>query len=569
MSHVRSGRSAIDPVRDLLTAPGAPFEMVEEPVDNRLCRVFRHGPRVIADIYAAAAVHDDAVCLSGLGFTLRYGEVFASAAALKAMLSSKGMAKGDRISIAMHNRPEWIIAFIAATALGATAVLINYRASAAELALALDDTDARALIAEPDIAQRVAPAWREQNLVIVPGSEALAPLPGTIRFDDAIAAHPHAALDPVAMAPDDEAVVIFTSGTTGNPKGALISQRALMTSVIAIDYSMIGVAAEAGIDLASLAAPSGAQPGGAMLVFPLFHTAGLIAVLLPGLRRGGKIVMVEKWRVGDVLDLLERERIAGFAGSPAMLWDLLKAPRDDRDLSALRFLSVGGQGVSPKLLTELAEGFPGVTIGNGYGQTETGSVNGIGGRSLLERPTASGRPLPILDIRIVDDEGAEGAPGEIGEVYIAGATIMTGYCNRPEETAQVKRDGWIATGDLGRIDAEGYLHILDRKKNIIISGGENIGCAEVEAAASSHPAVDHAAAFGMPDERLGEVPFLAVVARDGWMVDAGVITDHIAGCLARYKVPRRIMFLEALPLNAMDKVDRRTLAALAAQGEKG
>ena len=272
--------------------------------------------------------------------------------------------------------------------------------------------------------------------------------------------------------------------------------------------------------------------------------------------------MTGKWRLDDVLDLLEQEKLASFSGSPAMLWDLLKAPREGRDLSSLRALSVGGQGITPKLLSELTAAFPGVMISNGYGQTETGAVNGIAGADLLARPTSSGRPIPIVDVRIVDDAGAEVAPGEVGEICVAGATVMIGYCNRPEDTAKTKHDGWIATGDLGRIDEGGYLHVVDRKKNIVISGGENIGCAEVEAVALTHPAVDQAIAFGVPDDRLGEVLLLAVVRHDGQDVDEAAIKAHFDGKVARYKVPRGVVFLDDLPLNALDKVDRCALAKL-------
>lgn len=546
-----------------LTAPGAPFELIEERVEGRMCRVFRHGPRTIADVYAEARAHSDAVCIAGSVGTLTYAELFAQAGALQAYLAAAGLGKGDRIAIAMHNRPEWVVAFVAISALGATPVLINYRASASELTSALDDTQAKALIAEAAIAALVTEDWRAQRLVILAGDEPDR-LPGTVGFGEALARHPGAEFAAAVMGPDDEAVVIFSTGTTGSPKGILLSQRALMTTIMGIDYSMANVAIQAGMDMQSLTAPPVVQPS-ALLVYPLFHSSGLNAVLLPSLRRGGKIVLVGKWRVGEVIDLLERERLAGFSGSPAMLWDLLNAPREGRDLSALRFLSVGGQGITPKLLSELTAAFPGVMISNGYGQTETGSVNGIAGQNLLDRPTSSGRPIPIVDVRIVDDEGAEVAPGEVGEICIAGATIMIGYCNRPEDTARTKQDGWIATGDLGRLDADGYLHVVDRKKNIVISGGENIGCAEVEAVALDHPAVDQATAFGIPDDRLGEILLLAVVPRDGQTVDAAEIIDHFADRIARYKIPRGVLFLDALPLNALDKVDRRALAAIAAK----
>lgn len=564
MAHASSVASSADQPVNVLTAPGGPFELIEELVEGRACKVFRHGPRAIADIYAEAQSHADAVCIAGPAGTLTYGDLFARAAALQAGLAEAGLGKGDRIAIAMFNRPEWVIAFVAASALGAIPVLVNYRASAGELTLALEDTEAKALIAEPSLAVLVAEDWRAQRLVIVNAdADTAGPLPsGAARFDDVLARHAGAPFAATPMAPDDEAVVIFSTGTTGAPKGILLSQRALMTTVMGIDYSMANVALQAGADLAMLTAPPVVQPS-AMLVYPLFHSSGLNAVLLPSLRRGGKMVLVRKWHVGDVIDLLEQERLPGFSGSPAMLWDLLKAPREGRDLSALRFLSVGGQGITPRLLAELTEGFPGVMVSNGYGQTETGSVNGIAGQSLLDRPTSSGRPIPIVDVRIVDDAGAEVAPGDVGEICIAGATLMIGYCNRPEDTAKTKRDGWVATGDLGRIDADGFLHVVDRKKNIVISGGENIGCAEVEAVALAHPAIDQAAAFGIPEERLGEILLLAVVKRPEAEVDAAAIVEHFTGKLARYKVPRDVVFVDELPLNALDKVDRRALAKLA------
>ncbi|WP_176593619.1 class I adenylate-forming enzyme family protein [Sphingobium sp. EM0848] len=566
MSHTQSvacsGLLATNP----LTAPGAPFELIEELVEGRLCRVFRHGPRAIADVYAEAMAYTDALCLSGPTGTLTYSELFTKAAALKAALAEAGLGKGDRVAIAMHNRPEWIVAFVAVSALGATAVLVNYRASATELMLALEDTQAKALIAEPFIAVHVAEGWRAERLVILTAGEQATSLPGALAFDDVLVCHAGASFQAAAMGPGDEAVVIFSTGTTGAPKGILLSQRALMTTIMGIDYSMANVAIQAGAPLESLTVKPAVQPS-VMLVYPLFHSSGLNGVLLPSLRRGGKIVMISKWRVGDVIDLLEQERLAGFSGSPAMLWDLLKAPREGRDLSNLRFLSVGGQGITPKLLSELTTAFPGVMVSNGYGQTETGSVNGIAGQNLLDRPTSSGRPIPIVDVRIVDDAGVDVPPGEVGEICIAGATIMIGYCNRPEDTARTKQDGWVATGDLGRLDADGYLHVVDRKKNIVISGGENIGCAEVEAVALTHPAVDQAAAFGVPDDRLGEVLLLAVVLRKGQATDAATLIEHFAGKIARYKVPRGILFMNALPLNALDKVDRRALAVSAVKRE--
>jgi long-chain acyl-CoA synthetase len=547
-----------DPVRDMLTAPGAPFELAAVEHRGRSLRVFRNAPACIGEILARAARFDDRHCLVGLDYGVTYQEVLRRAAALKAGLAVHGLERGQRCAIAMHNRPEWVIAFIAVAALGATPVLVNYRASPAELDSALAETEAVVLLAEPEIAARADVAWRDAHLVVVTDGEPA--IQGAHRLEDLVQAHPGATLDPAMLPGDDEGVIIFTSGTSGHPKGALISQRALMNMVEAIDYAVLYGAAEAGIDLAAMARAAPAQAS-AMLVFPLFHTAGVVAVLLPSLRRGGKMALLSRWRVDDAMTLIERERVAGLSGSPAMLWDLLKADRADRDLASLRFLSIGGQGISSRLLGELSEAFPGVSFGIGYGQSETGSVNGLGGRNLLLRPTSTGRPMPVIDLRIVDDDESDVAPGEIGEIWVGGVTIMDGYCNRPAETALALRDGWIATGDLGRLDADGFLHVVDRKKNIVVSGGENIGCGEVEAAAVSHPDIEQAAAFGVPDDRLGERLALAVIARDGTALDAEALREHIAARLPLYKVPRAFQAVAAFPLNAMGKIDRRALAA--------
>jgi long-chain acyl-CoA synthetase len=548
-----------DPVRDMLTASGAPFELVEVESDGRTLRAFRNAPRATGEILARAETFGDRTCLVGLDYVLSYGEVLARAAALKAALAGNGLVRGDRIAIAMHNRPEWVVAFMAVAALGATPVLLNYRASPSELSSALAETEVKSLIAEPEIAARTDPVWREGRLIAVTAAEP--PVAGSVLLDRLVAAHRGEALDPVILGPDDEGVIIFTSGTSGHPKGALIAQRALMNMVEAIDYATIYGAAEAGLDLRAMAAAGAQTQPSAMLVFPLFHTAGVIAVLLPNLRRGGKMVTLERWRVEDALTLVERERVSGFSGSPAMLWDLLKADRAGRDLSSLRFLSIGGQGITRRLLDELAEAFPGVSFGIGYGQSETGSVNGIGGRNLLQRPTSTGRPLPIIELRIVGDEGEDLEPGEVGEVWVGGVTIMQGYCNRPEETAQTLKGGWVATGDLGRLDEDGFLHIVDRKKNIVVSGGENIGCGEVEAAAVAHPDIEQAVAFGVPDPRLGEKLHIALITRDGCRLDEASLREHIAARLAVFKMPRGFHVCDSFPLNAMGKVDRRALAA--------
>jgi acyl-CoA synthetase (AMP-forming)/AMP-acid ligase II len=353
---------------------------------------------------------------------------------------------------------------------------------------------------------------------------------------------------------------MFTSGTTGGAKGALLSHRNVLTGLMNIQYSMavVGtqVAARYGIDLATLSAM---RPPAALLVFPLFHSSGCYSVLLSNVLGGGKIVILPKWNAEHALDLIERERIAGFAGSPTMWWDMLQIDRTKRDTNSIFSVGVGGQALHKKLLEEVAAAFPQAMVGVGYGMTETnGTICQLVGPALLERPSASGRILPTAEVKIVRDDGSEAACDEIGEVWVRGAMVMQGYCGNPKATADaLQRDGWLRTGDMARIDGEGYLYIVDRKKHIVISGGENISCTEVEATALEFPGVSHAAAMGIADARLGEKLVLAMVASSS--VDDDALKKHIGERLAIYKVPRQIVRLEALPYNALGKVNRAAL----------
>jgi long-chain acyl-CoA synthetase len=301
-------------------------------------------------------------------------------------------------------------------------------------------------------------------------------------------------------------------------------------------------------------------PPAALLAVPLFHTSGCYSIFLSNLLRGGKIVMLRKWHAERALNLIEQERVTAFSGPPSMLWDLVRARSHGRDLRSLTSIGVAGQELRPQLLREIVAAFPQAVIGRGYGMTEAnGSVCLIAGDELLRHPTSSGRVIATADIKLVDEAGSETPPGSVGEICIRGAMVMLGYCRRPQETAAALRDGWLHTGDLGRLDRDGYLHIIDRKKNIIISGGDKISCSEIERVAVEHPAVIDAAVFGVADDRLGEIPAIAVVLKPDCLIDSFALKSHIAAQLAIYKVPRLVMYCNALPCNSLGKVNRNEL----------
>lgn len=549
-----------DPIGDALvaqlTAPGAPFELQSVVIDGIAQQMYRHAPATLGEIYHSAAANAGRVLCVHDGVHTNYAEIWGKAAALGDFLSAQiRPARGARIAIAMCNRPEWLIAFIAVTALGATAVLINSRGSAAEMAAALRETDTVLLIADEACARLAMRSGVELPLLVAGENT----VPGTpwSAFNKAIAGWERAVLRPAALRPDDDALIIFTSGTTGRPKAALLSQRGVVSGVMNIQFSMAMIGAQLA---ARDTPPAPAAQAVTLLAMPLFHTSGCYSVFLSSLLLGGRIVMLEKWNAAHALQLMAQERVNAVSAAPSMLRDIVRADRSGLDLSALLSIGVGGQTSHPQLLRELQAAFPQAVLGTGYGLTEAnGSVCLVAGADLLASPTRSGRIIGPVQVRLVDDHGAEVASGEIGEIWLRGPMLMRGYCKQPEATAQVLRDGWLRTGDLARLDSDGYLHVLDRRKNIVISGGENISCTEVENAVTEHPAVAEAAAFGVPDERLGEKLVVAVVPAPGQTVSFSALKKHAAAQLAVYKLPRDVLFCERLPRNALGKVIRTEL----------
>lgn len=542
------------------TAPGAPYELETVMLDGAKARVFRRTPQTLGEAYRSLAAYDTRVLTVFEDERVTYGETLRKAAALAAFLRGRGLARpGSRVAIAMHNCPEWTIAFIAVTALGATAVLINNRSVAREIAAALADTDATLVIADALCAQRIArirPDGPAAPPLIVRGSALHAPKKDWIEFGEAAAEWESAELDPVPGHPDDEAVIMFTSGTTGAAKGVSLSHRGVLTGLMNIQYSMSVIGAR----LCADRAPRMPCQPATLLAVPLFHTSGCYSIFLSNLLRGGKIVMLRKWRAERALELIEQEKIAAFSGPPSMLWDLVHARREGRDLTSLLSIGVAGQDLRPQLLRAIATAFPHAVIGRGYGMTEAnGSVSLIAGEELLRRPTSSGRVIATVDIKLIDETGAEVETGAVGEICLRGAMVMRSYCKRPEDTAAVLRDGWLHTGDLGTFDADGHLHIIDRKKDIIISGGDKISCSEVERVALEHPAVADAAVFGVEDGRLGEIAAIAVVLKSDCLIDSFALKNHLAAQLAIYKVPRMVMYCSVLPRTPLSKINRREL----------
>lgn len=542
-----------------LTSGGAPYAYAAGSASP----LFQRGPRTIADILDRAAGHGDAVMTVDGDVRHSFASVLGRSAALAATLARRfGVTRGDRVALAIGNSVEWMIGFIGIAALGAVPVLANTRSAPEELrhAIGLGGVAVAIVDGERLMALRDASPILPCRMIVLT-DDASCLRPGLDMAFTAAIDRP-AVLRPVATAPEDGGAVLFTSGTTGHPKGALLSQRALAHGV------MLGLLLGAMND-AAFAEDNGLSPDAAgssihsptIIGGPLFHLGG-VNPFLRCLYSGTPTLLIRKWDAESVLALIAREQVRRIAMVPTMYWDLLRAPDPAGALANIRFISSGAAPILPGLVAELRQRIPQLLLGNTYGSTETsGYVASSYGRDFLDHPTSCGHVLPTVDIRLIGDDGADVADGEPGEICVRSAAVMDGYLDDPDATAAAFIDGWFRTGDVGRMNDAGLLHIVDRKKNMIISGGENIYCAEVERVLSEHEAVREVVAFGLPDPRLGERLAVTLFAAPGADIDAAGIKAYAAGRLAIYKVPRDVILVDApLPRTASGKLDRTAVA---------
>jgi acyl-CoA synthetase (AMP-forming)/AMP-acid ligase II len=542
--------SDVDPVFAQITGPGSPFELGER--DG--LRQFVAAPADLNALIEAARRHGDKTFIVEGERRLTFEQLFQWRDRLVPLL---GIKRGDRVAICMRNRTEWIVAFLAAVKAGGVAALLNSRGSPAELVAMIDEVTPAIVLADGERAKLIREGGYQGRMFDLtnPVEETeLAKLVPTGHSADTTLAKPE---DPVS--------ILFTSGTTGRVKGAVLTHRSLTTGLLSMQLSGVMVlhhmAAKYNMTPEALMAASPQQA--VLLVYPLFHISGLGSAFLSPLFAGSKIVIMRRWDAEEAIKLIRDEKITMFTGVPTMLWDVLhKAQLNDADLSGLRNIASGGQALPVNLLEEIRAHCPQAAMGTGYGMTEcSGAIAQAVGDDFTRQPSSAGRVLPLVDVRIEAPDGSILPRGEAGEIVVRGAQIMAGYWNRPEDTAAVlSADGWLKTGDVGYVDEENYVFIVDRKKDMVISGGENIFCAEVERVMGEMPGIAECAAFGIPDERLGEL-LVAVVVGKG--LSADVIKHEIGEQLARYKAPGHVAFSpEPLPRNAIGKIDKIKLKAM-------
>ncbi len=544
----------------LVTAPGTPFETVEQEVMGVPRTLFRHAPNSLRDIVVGAAARGDVTFLvyedERWSFD-RFGREVAGLAA--ALVDRYGIRKGDRVAVAMRNYPEWIVSYAAAVSVGAISVSFNAWWTPDEMDFALRDCGASILIADEERIERSRQTCKVLGIptiaVRAPGAAAASTDAAPVEdWTDVV--DPGATLPDVELDPDDDATILYTSGTTGNPKGAVSTHRAVVQAIM-------GYACRSALDKAREPGREGGRSAPVfILVVPLFHVTGCVPVMLSCMIGGLELVMMYKWQPERALELIEREGVTNFVGVPTQNIDMLNSPAFDRyDTSTLRSVGGGGAPAPPELVQRISSTYKAAAPGVGYGMTETNAYGPQNsGPDYLERPTSAGRVTPIMKVEVRDPNGDPVPNGEAGEIWFNGPNLIRGYWNRPDATAEVLVDGWLRSGDVGRLDDEGFIYVEDRIKDMVLRGGENVYCAEVEAAFHEHPAVHEVAVFGVPHERLGEEVAAVVMLRDGSSATEQELLDFVAGRLAAFKVPTRLRVTgEPLPRNAAGKFLKREL----------
>lgn len=557
-------KPSIAEIHAKITAPGEILEMSEVTIRGVPTRVWKNAPSSLPDVLTRSRSHGDADFLVYEDERWSFERHFLACAHLAGVLRDRyGVQKGDRVAIAMRNFPEWSIAFWAASAVGAIAVPLNAWWTGPELAYGLEDSGATVLFGDTDRLDRLLPELAQlPDMKIIVARDKRGELPGGAEhFGDVLGEVPDdAELPDVPLDPDDDATIFYTSGTTGHPKGVLGTHRNICGNLMSLRFANVRSGMRGAVPGATPPVSGGQNVY--LLSVPFFHATGCHAILVANLAAGNELVIMHKWEAGRALELIEREKVSTFGGVPAMVWQVLTHPDfATRDVSSVRSIGYGGAPAAPELVRKIEEMFPGRTPSNGYGMTETSSVATMNmGVDYLRHPDSVGVPVAVCDVRIVAEDGSTQPTGEVGELWVKGPNIVKEYWNKPEASAATFTDGWVHTGDLARVDEEGFVYLVDRAKDLLIRAGENISSVEVEAALFEHPAVTDAAVIGIPDKVLGDEVGAVVQLAPGTSVTEEELRAHVAARLAGFKVPKKIWFFdEPLPRNPAGKILKRDL----------
>jgi steroid-24-oyl-CoA synthetase len=544
--------------REELTGPGGEFEIVEAEVLGNRLRVYKNAPPSVREVWLSTLQFADRDYLVYQDERWAYAEAHRDVAAAASWMFAQGVKPGDRVAIAMRNYPEWMLLYWACVATGIAVVGMNAWWTAEEMEYALKDSEPKILFADSERLERVLSiegAADRMKIVGVRAPDAPAPV---IQWVD-VRAH-GGDLPDVSVDPDADACIFYTSGTTGFPKGAQLTHRGCVSNLLNMAFSGASTAL-ATQRATGVEPPEEAPVPVGLITTPLFHvTANNCAAYLIT-AGGGKIVLMYRWDAGEALKLVETEKVTAMSGVPIMARELINHPDFEKtDTSSLATLGGGGAQLPPDLVQKIDSTVATARPNTGYGMTETcGIITSVSADFFVDKPDSAGPSMPNFEAKCVNDLGETVPQGEVGELWVRGSSVIKGYINRPEATAESITDGWLHTGDIARIDEHGFIYIVDRKKDMVLRGGENVYCAEVEAAIYRHPSVAECSVFGVPDDRLGEEVGVAVVLKPGEDLAAATLREHCASIMAKHKVPRYVWFLTALPRNASGKFIKRDL----------
>ncbi|HMT42089.1 class I adenylate-forming enzyme family protein [Sphingorhabdus sp.] len=551
--------SELRQVRDELTGPGGPFEIVEADILGNRIRTYKNAPPSVREVWLSTVAFAERPYLIYQDERMTYAEAHAQVNAIAVWMAEQGVQPGDRVAIAMRNYPEWMLIYWACVASGVTAVGMNAWWTTEEMAFALKDSEPKILFLDAERLTRFREKPELAGSVKLVGVRLDKTEPDITPWSEVIA---HGGEMPaVTVDPESDACIFYTSGTTGFPKGAQLTHRGCVANLFNMLYAAASSALA--VERATGVAPPATPPVPVTLVTtPLFHVTANNCAAYGVTAAGGAMVLMYRWDAGDALKIIERERVTGMSGVPIMARELINHPDFAKtDTSSLLALSGGGAQVPPDQVLKIDEAVETARPTTGYGMTETcGIITSLGGDFYVDRPDSAGPAMPVYEAKCVDDDGNEVPLGETGELWVRGAAVIKGYINRPDATAESITDGWLHTGDIARMDEDGFIYIVDRKKDMVLRGGENVYCVEVEAAIYRHPAVAECSVFGVPDDRLGEEVAAAIFLKEGETLDADSLREEMAKHVAKHKLPRFVFFVdEPLPRNASGKFLRREL----------
>ena len=543
-----------------LTAAGMRYALEDAIVLDRKVRVFVNAPASLRALYESTRSEQPFLIYQDERLT--FAQAWAAASRIgHVLVHDCAVRPGDRVAIAMRNYPEWVLAFCAVTSIGAVAVAMNGHWQADELVYGLQDSGANVVLADAERLVRLSqPAVR----AALPQLQCLAvrtnELPAGTRLLAALTdAVGDVAMPPVDVQPDDHATLLYTSGSTGHPKGVVSTHRNVLSALLSWELD-----AQIREHVGGLAPALAVEPG-TLLAVPLFHVSGLHASYLASYRSQRRMVCMFRWDPELAAELIDRERLTSIIAPAAMTGDLVRVAQQSRySLGTLVVVGGGGAPRAPEQVRRIGTSFAQAVPATGWGMTETNAIGtGIGGDDYLARPASSGCCSQVLQLRVIDESGQTLPAGERGELLVRGTSVFPGYWNRPEVNAQSFVDGdWFRTGDVAYLDDEGFLFIVDRIKDLIIRGGENIGCGQVEAALLMHPEVHEAAVYAVPDERMGEEVGATVYGSPKLDVDA--LRTFLADHLARFEIPRFIHVATApLARTASGKILKREIRQVA------